>query len=79
MFRFKVLPCIRNGEEYSAEEEHLAVQKYYYHTALIEDLVLELTRAANYVVAPVTEAALTYLAICNFLTISSVRVSAYTP
>lgn len=47
--------CARNGEEYSAEEEHLAVQKYHYHVALIEDLVLELTRAANYVCDKIRE------------------------
>jgi hypothetical protein len=39
----------RDGEEYNAEQEHLAVEKYYYHVALFEDLILELTRAANYV------------------------------
>ena len=37
------------GEGYSFENEQLAVDKYNYHVALIQDLVLELTRAANYV------------------------------
>jgi hypothetical protein len=35
--------------EYSYEQEGIALEKYNYHVALIEDLVLELTRAANYV------------------------------
>lgn len=37
------------SERYSYENERIALKKYNYHVALIEDLVLELTRAANYV------------------------------
>ena len=39
----------RNPKEYSYEKEKNALEKYNYHVALIEDLVLELTRAANYI------------------------------
>lgn len=39
----------RGSDGYSYEEEQIALNKYNYHVALIEDLVLELTRAANYV------------------------------
>lgn len=34
---------------YSYKNEQIALEKYEYHVALIEDLVLELTRAANFV------------------------------
>lgn len=39
----------RDGNGYSYENEQIALVKYEYHVALIEDLVLELTRAANFV------------------------------
>lgn len=38
-----------NQEAYSYENENIALAKYQYHVALIEDLVFELTRAANYI------------------------------
>lgn len=39
----------RDEESYSFENEQIALKKYNYHVALIEDFVLELTRTANYV------------------------------
>ena len=36
-------------EDYNFEEEQIALNKYYYHIALIEDLLLEATRALNYI------------------------------
>lgn len=36
-------------EKWSLEEENKQLEKYQFHIALIEDLVLELTRAANYI------------------------------
>ena len=41
--------CLRSGRVYSMENENLAFQRYEYHIALVDDLILELTRAANYV------------------------------
>lgn len=40
---------IFNPELHSFEMENIQIAKYNYHLALIEDLVLELTRAANYI------------------------------
>ena len=40
--------CSRRGEEFDPHKEQAIIQKYMFHTALIEDLFLELTRAANY-------------------------------
>lgn len=39
----------RHNPNYDAELENKMVEKYNYHLALIADLVLELTRAANYI------------------------------
>ena len=39
----------RDQEKWSFEEENRQLEKYKYHLALLEDLVLELTRAANYI------------------------------
>jgi hypothetical protein len=39
----------RDENSYSYENEQIALKKYEYHVALIEDLVLELTRSANFV------------------------------
>ncbi|TGE23992.1 hypothetical protein E5K00_01895 [Hymenobacter aquaticus] len=39
----------RGDEEYSFENERRALDKYNFHVALIEDLLLELTRAGNFV------------------------------
>lgn len=41
--------CARRGIPYDVKEEQLAVQKYNFHMLLLEDLVIELTRAANYI------------------------------
>lgn len=40
---------IRMSKEFDPELEHAMVEKYNFHIALLEDLVLELSRAANYV------------------------------
>jgi hypothetical protein len=39
---------IRMGREFDPVLEHKMVEKYNYHLALLEDLILELSRAANY-------------------------------
>jgi len=41
--------CARSGIQYNEKDERLAVQRYEYHVALIEDFIIELTRAANYI------------------------------
>jgi len=40
---------IHNPDNYSREEENRQLEKYEFHIALIEDLIIELTRAANYI------------------------------
>lgn len=40
---------IFNPDQYDYKKENEALEKYNYHIALIQDLVLELTRAGNYV------------------------------
>jgi hypothetical protein len=47
--------CAMAGRAHDMKAEHEAVEKYNYHVALIEDLVIELTRAANYVCDKVRE------------------------
>lgn len=46
---------IHNSEKYSREEENRQLEKYQFHVALIEDLILELTRAANYICDKIRE------------------------
>lgn len=45
----------RDDTDWSREAEVEAVRKYQYHIALLEDFVLELTRAANYVCDQIRE------------------------
>lgn len=40
---------------YSLEEEQKALDRYQYHIALLEDLIIELTRAANYICDQIRE------------------------
>jgi hypothetical protein len=47
--------CEFSGRKYSRADEMAAVDKYHYHVALLEDLFLELTRAANYICDAIRE------------------------
>jgi hypothetical protein len=44
-----------DDEDYSREEEQKALERYQYHLALLEDLIIELTRAANYICDQIRE------------------------
>ena len=47
--------CTRSGIEYNSEKEQEAVEKYQFHLNLLEDILLELTRAANYLCDQIRE------------------------
>jgi hypothetical protein len=45
----------RDEKDYSREEEQKALERYQYHLALLEDLIIELTRAINYICDQIRE------------------------